>query len=1125
MSRPQRVTVLQARRVDFTGKRTDADGTLGPDLSQEKSEIDWFVVIFPQVHASYRQSRTRRQRDLRAKARQPYLRPDPNLLTAAPHEIIPHSIPSQISLPTPAILTTPYPDLSSFPTPFDGPSSAAQYNIDLDLDEDAMSALADLRLSSPLPRLPEGIHSGDMLMACVDHYQAYNSAMGSIASKLTSTVAHSPPSLSSEDRQLIRAYQRGLERAEREEGTVSELNSNTFPASDGDTFLPPLPDLDAVQVQNADEDDEETEEIPIMESQIDALPLNEPSVSAADEDVPNPFSTNTPLQSPSNLTSMSPHLLCIYAIVAWLHLQFHLSRVACNVILWSFALVISVVSPTIALPFVTLKSANHALGLDDLPITILPVCPQCKEVYPASDATPELCIKCSVSLFKPNSTPRGTRRANRVPILKYPTMSIAHQLEMMLAAPGMEESLDSWRTKSRQPGVYQDIFDGAVTKNLLGPDGRPFFINSGPEHAKGPNGELRLGASWGADCILPGPSEQSGDELQRFIRPIINELIQLWREGVWIKTPSSPQGNTEFKATSKAFEVNAFPERTNAEHRRRGEEYLKLKTDYARKMYVKAYATRFTQLSRLPYFDIVRQVVVDPMHNLFLGLVKTHFYHIWVQMKILREKHELKVFHDLLRDFSLPTSAGKLPKDIGIPAGGSLTADQWKLLAIFHGPVIIPQLWRRCMPEDIEASRQNRLKRIEREEMKKVAAKKERAAKAAQKKNKKLQSEQTTDKSTGHDSSPSASTPDDPCNLHPDDPANFLKLSEALRILSQYVLTESDVNMADTLLRSYCSELIKVDAHYCIRPNHHYAMHTSQFVRDFGPLHEFWSFLFERLNKVLKAYNTNNHGTGGELETTFFTEFHRTCASARLTYLMQSMPETSIAQRLSTVMLNATQEERGTVASLAVWMKELEQEQIEVEPVEQYELSKRQKTADLDSDAYAALLHYFQVQNPTWHLHSRFQRPQFSDSMPLTRTVIFFDYVSLKGQRFYAENLSGNRSASIVSANVSWSTTPACGTLLDIFQFQQRADIPAIWLARVRWFKKWQGPSEDVWKMYQRLDVRLWQLKEYLGPQEASEIIEVTQLHSLLGMQTVTVGDLDAKVWATVSHDHVRYFN
>jgi hypothetical protein len=68
--------------------------------------------------------------------------------------------------------------------------------------------------------------------------------------------------------------------------------------------------------------------------------------------------------------------------------------------------------------------------------------------------------------------------------------------------------------------------------------------------------------------------------------------------------------------------------------------------------FVKEHATRYTQLSRLPYFDLVRQIVIDPMHNLFLGLVKTHFYHIWVQNKILRPNHELTKLHELLADVS-----------------------------------------------------------------------------------------------------------------------------------------------------------------------------------------------------------------------------------------------------------------------------------------------------------------------------------------------------------------------------------------------------------------------------------------------------------------------------------------
>ena len=86
-----------------------------------------------------------------------------------------------------------------------------------------------------------------------------------------------------------------------------------------------------------------------------------------------------------------------------------------------------------------------------------------------------------------------------------------------------------------------------------------------------------------------------------------------------------------------------------------------------RKDFVKEFVTCYTELSRLPYFNLVKQIVVDPMHNLFLGeqrfvpvmntwswsllllgLVKAHFYNIWVQEKILCATHELRVFHQML---------------------------------------------------------------------------------------------------------------------------------------------------------------------------------------------------------------------------------------------------------------------------------------------------------------------------------------------------------------------------------------------------------------------------------------------------------------------------------------------
>ncbi|KAI5988503.1 hypothetical protein EDC04DRAFT_2614528 [Pisolithus marmoratus] len=122
---------------------------------------------------------------------------------------------------------------------------------------------------------------------------------------------------------------------------------------------------------------------------------------------------------------------------------------------------------------------------------------------------------------------------------------------------------------------------------------------------------------------------------------------------------------------------------------------------------------------------------------------------------------------------------------------------------------------------------------------------------------------------------------DGKCILHPNDLSNFLKLCATIHLLIKNTITDQEVSSADTLLREYCTELIQLYGSGCLKPNHHYATHVSQYVRNFGPLSGFWTFLFERLNKILKSFKTNNHGDG-ELETTFFNEFHQMCWSSRL---------------------------------------------------------------------------------------------------------------------------------------------------------------------------------------------------------------------------------------------------
>lgn len=140
-------------------------------------------------------------------------------------------------------------------------------------------------------------------------------------------------------------------------------------------------------------------------------------------------------------------------------------------------------------------------------------------------------------------------------------------------------------------------------------------------------------------------------------------------------------------------------------------------------------------------------------------------------------------------------------------------------------------------------------------------------------------------------------------------------------------------NMVPSLSRyvsyclSYCFNfefnVLKLYGSKVIRPNHHYATHVADCCLNFGPLHDFWTFLYERLNKVLKSYKTNNHGNG-ELETTFFKEFQRTCELGRLTFSLRQHPEDSLPSKVAQIMLKASNEERGTVAGLAILSQELE---------------------------------------------------------------------------------------------------------------------------------------------------------------------------------------------------------
>ena len=70
---------------------------------------------------------------------------------------------------------------------------------------------------------------------------------------------------------------------------------------------------------------------------------------------------------------------------------------------------------------------------------------------------------------------------------------------------------------------------------------------------------------------------------------------------------------------------NTWKARTNSDHRTHVHEIQEACTVCARNCLESKYGCRYSVLLKLPYFDPTRMLIVDPMHNLFLGSAKHIF--------------------------------------------------------------------------------------------------------------------------------------------------------------------------------------------------------------------------------------------------------------------------------------------------------------------------------------------------------------------------------------------------------------------------------------------------------------------------------------------------------------------
>ncbi|XP_035986582.1 uncharacterized protein LOC118560045 isoform X2 [Fundulus heteroclitus] len=215
--------------------------------------------------------------------------------------------------------------------------------------------------------------------------------------------------------------------------------------------------------------------------------------------------------------------------------------------------------------------------------------------------------------------------------------------------------------------------------------------------------------------LIPGPKEPSL-HMNAFLDSLVDELQELWH-GV-ILEDSSLLGHQVYRAallclssdipaTRKCggfvghgayrgchkclktfskkgfgekidysgFERSSWEPRTSKDHTHYAGLSKRAKTRAEQKIIERKYGARWSELFRLSYYDAIRFVIIDPMHNLLLGTAR-HVFRLWTDLGILTTKG-LDELQARVGNIKVPYEVGRIPLRISSGFTG-FTADQWK---------------------------------------------------------------------------------------------------------------------------------------------------------------------------------------------------------------------------------------------------------------------------------------------------------------------------------------------------------------------------------------------------------------------------------------------------------------
>ncbi|KDQ05579.1 hypothetical protein BOTBODRAFT_182420 [Botryobasidium botryosum FD-172 SS1] len=655
--------------------------------------------------------------------------------------------------------------------------------------------------------------------------------------------------------------------------------------------------------------------------------------------------------------------------------------------------------------------------------------------------------------------------------------------------------------------------------------------------------------------MTPGPKEPTAEQLQEYLILLVDDLIMLLEQGVMIRTPLHPEGRlvravligiicdhpamckmsgfadkghlsvpcTYCKVTkddlkSDAGLSNGFPARDGDEHKRRVFEYRDLKTAAERKAHFAKHGAHWAEVCRLPYFDPVRMTIIDPMHNLLLGIVKDHWYKEWICRSALRGdtktgvKRELDHTHQILSSMEIPPWNSRLPSKLGEPAGGSLGADEWKLLATVFGPIAVPLVWDKWYA--VQQATIGKQQETYQKKLKKYNDYHEKLAKEKAAADHAPAPPSTSSTSASHqtDLTPSSAPPKKtkkppplptkPSETGPmqeDEPGVFLLLSAALNILLATSITEAQIDVAQGYLFDYLKGFKRLYGEGALHPNHHWATHIGAQIRNYGPVYGFWCFLTERLNKILKSYNLNNQN-GGELEITMMRALGRDSQILDLLRMVSSQStEGEFTRSAAHRLLDVTGPTRGTIETVADL---LDHDDISNSLIPGAGCVRGM----LPPVVRAVLVHRYNQDPQLPRVFNHMDRDIPQGGIYIVGGCLFYKSYIIHGRTIVPVNRALRKSAVSALVRVRWNQQLWYGEVLEILTHEQ-PNREAQTMAHMRWMKRSKSLVHRTleWNKFRPyLDINVFHANTYAELEDdcPPDAIPLTQIESPLARVT-----------------------